>query len=241
MTSMERLVKSKEEVGQTSTSAFDLQVEQILTSPAPKRARPLKVLGRSHQSSPHRIIDHIPLDSPELLPRWHQVIVALVLPKRRSSSSKSLVGAPCRIPLQPLQAPRHLNMRRHQHVNVVRHNHPIVQFIVGLGTERNRFANQCRDTRHSEIQRPAPAEVQNTVHAHEDPPRVHSSGGERASWWQAAEEVKRQEKRLANGVHVRQPAAGGAHSENRVPYRDPKSQLPTAQVRPTYSPGGRPL
>jgi hypothetical protein len=91
--------------------------------------RPSPSLRSPHQPGSHRILLHIPNQSPKLLIRTDPMIVGLILPKRQAAATQNFIrhtGGPS---LEPPHSRRVLAPEFPNHVDMVRHDHPSVQFV----------------------------------------------------------------------------------------------------------------
>jgi hypothetical protein len=179
-----------------------------LRPPRPPGAGPAVVLRSGDQARHDRIVFDVSLNSPKLLTISNQVIVALVLPKALPCSTQNCVSSFCSCSFQRTDEFGHRDLRCKQQVNVVRHDDPRVQFVVPqIYSKVNRIEHGFSDHRLFKEGRPGAGLIQNSIHRDKRFSRGHAIGGERSVGWQAVEQAKCNEQRLADRVQMRQASA----------------------------------
>jgi hypothetical protein len=109
--------------------------------------RPSPLLRSHNQSSPNRILLHIPNQRSQFLLRPNPVIVGLILPKRKASATQNLIRHPRRAPLKPTHDRGVIAAKLPDDMHMVRHNHPSVRLVkiaVGFSIPK-RVGNHLRN------------------------------------------------------------------------------------------------
>ena len=177
-----------------------------VSRPAPGSTRPRKFFNARCQPRLNGIVDDVSLDTPELVTRSHQVIVALILPKWLPCSSQQLVDLSRAKSFQPSHKSGYINPGCEQQVNVISHDHPRVQITVSLGAVLDGTPNQFGHFRPFQMNRSEPRGIQQSIHSHKPLAGSQAFLRKFAANRQTTIQPKRDKDRLSNRVNVRQPA-----------------------------------
>jgi hypothetical protein len=183
--------------------------------------------GLSRLQPPFRRPSHLTTENPPLAPpgppspdwsrynphplhsrtRRHHMVVTLILPKRCAGGSQNPISLMSGKPLQRPQPLRRHNTGRHQHVNVIRHDHERMQFIAAesLLAIANTSNHKPGDLRNPQVSRPNIAFIQNPIHRHETFPHGQERRRKHAAGRQRAMQPKSDKQRLPDQVPMRQP------------------------------------
>ncbi len=133
--------------------------------------RPTKLLSTGHQPRLYRILLNIVLNPRKLHLRPNQMVIALILPKRFSANPQDLISLVSSKPLQRPQPLSGADMRRHKHMDVVRHNDKRVQLIPLKSSIPSLQSpnNQLRNLWPPQKKRARVSCVQKSIHSHERP------------------------------------------------------------------------
>jgi len=196
--------------------------------------RPAKVARVVHHTRLHRTPFDVPCNPPKLRAVQNQPVKALMLPKR-SSDSQYPVGLHRGPTLDALHDPRSSFARCHQHVHVIRHDHPVVQLEAVRPFDLPR--HQFRNLRRAQVRWAAARFIEETVHQRERRSGVLRLGPEVTSLRQTAVQPERDEHRHADGMSVRQPALTKVHLTSTVHVERPLShQISPVANRRTEAP-----
>ena len=172
--------------------------------PAHKSAGPPIILHPLHQTSPHRISQNITLHPHKLLPIPNQPVITLILPKPLPLTTHQPISHSSAV---SLQSPHHLGdipARSKQNVYMIGHNHPSMQIATRCTRKPYTPANNPRNLRPLQVNRPIPCAIEQSIHRCErfSVGRVLSRKG--TSRRQTSMQPKSHEQRLTHRVNVRQ-------------------------------------
>lgn len=178
-------------------------------------ARPGEFLDRTRQPGPHGIRFDIASDSQKLRLVTNQPIVAFFLPERLSGLAEDLVSLPGGESLERLHHLGNGFDRRHQEMNVVRHDGIRVELIISQVSILNRRYYSARDLGQAERERTGSGRIENAVHCEKG---LSGSIGRReaAICREAARETPCEKNRLADGIIVRKAPAVELRHKPRV-------------------------
>jgi len=186
---------------------LDLRVGQVGNLPPienRRRARPAKLVRRSHQPSPHRIELNIPNNPPKLRVIPNQPIIALILPKRTSSNAEKPVALPSGISFERLHDCGNVAAGRNQKMHMIRHHDKRMQLEVSQISIPNGLHYNIGNLWLLEKQRPSTSIVKKPVHFEEG---LSGSGFRRKASMSRQTPIQPPSEKygLTNSIKVRQP------------------------------------
>ena len=133
------------------------------------RARPPPTFRRRNQPCLHRIVLDILPNAFKFVVGSHQMVVALILPERLAATPQHSICFMRGKSLQGPQPSRRLDVRCHQKMNVIRHDHKGVHSIAmePLLPIAQACQDQRGDFRHAQIQGPRSGLVEDSIDCYE--------------------------------------------------------------------------
>ena len=170
------------------------------------RTRPLVILTARHQPRLNWVPFYVVLNAPEFSARSDEVVIALVLPERRSLAEENMIGGMGREAFQRPKPASRYHVRRNQKVNVVRHDNERMKLVSpepSFAVSQS-FNYEVCNVRSAEKPRTTRCLVQYTVQGHK-----RSAARQLIRWkntigGQAAVQTKSDKQRLTDGIPMGQ-------------------------------------
>jgi hypothetical protein len=177
-------------------------------SPCLARTRPAVLFGRLRETCPHGVVlDIVHYALPfRLVP--DSMVAGFLLPERCASSSQHSVSFVRCIPFQRFHKKTRGNLRQHQDMYVVRHDHEGARFILArIDSSLQRFEDPRGSWLLLQESRPEFCAIEVAIDPDESLSR-RKVRGRVLGFGQASGQMPRREQPAVVGIDVREPAAG---------------------------------
>jgi len=161
----------------------------------------------------------------KLLPITNQPVITLVRPKSLTGKAEHSIPLPSGKSFERLHNLRKRAQRSNQDVNMIRHDHIVVQLITShhITLIVNRRDDHRGNLRPNEIKRTTTRSIQSSIQSQKSPPRIHLRREMHPSW-KAPKQPPSDKNRPSNRIQMWQPPSSESHPGFKVPSQAENSQ-----------------